>query len=203
MVQRAVRFAFIRDRFVLCPWPMTSKLTKTLFPEVFQTENSAVLHPEREAKRLGGATPPARAMRAISAHATAALRRLHALAAKRGRDSAESGGLAIGRLFSILRAFGSDLVLSSEKSYRATILGARHGLGVFMLLEQAALVEGDRELADFCAEWIAERSKLVEGAERELAWFAQNPDVAMTRAHSKRALERVLEHNPEWRAPAT
>lgn len=178
-----------------------SPLVTVLLPEVFQTEESALLHPQREANRLAG-TPPAASMLAVSAHAKEALVNLRRLAEARGHEAAE-GGTTIGKIFSVLRDFGTDLFLSSEKSYRATILGIRHGLGVFMFLEDAAIASGDQELADYCAEWLAKRTKLTEAVEHDLAWFADHPDVALTRAHSKNALRRVLGQTPSWQTPST
>lgn len=156
-----------------------TKLVRLLLPEAFQTEESARVHPAREAKRLGK-VPPSEPMLAIARHARRSLDELGRLAVARGRAGSRSGTW-IGRLFSIVRDLTTDLVMSSEKSYRGTILGLHHGLGVFNLLEDAAIVSGDQELADFCARLIAERAKLVADAERELAWFAQNPELALTR----------------------
>lgn len=162
--------------------PLSSSvvLVATLLPEAFQTEQSAASHCAREAERLGDASP-SHAMLAIAEHATRTLRELTKLVELRGYGE-PTGAAGIGRLFSNLRNFGTDLVLSSEKSYRATLLGLHHGIDTVMLLEDAAIANGDQGLADLCSKWLSERTSLVAEAERDLAWFAQNPELAMSRA---------------------
>lgn len=159
----------------------TSRLIKNLLPEACQTEQSAKTHCASEANRLGGA-PPAAPMRDTSVHAARMLRELETLARARGVNAGRGAGRAIGRLFSAMRKISSDLVGSAEKSYRATILGMQHGRGLFLLLEDAAIASGDQELADFCGRWLTERDPIVARAEQELSWFADHPEVALTRA---------------------
>lgn len=161
------------------PTPIT-KLIVVLFPEAFQTEESAVRHCSREAERLGKVSPGI-AMRDIAEHARRILPRLRELAQTRGVELAEAGS-GIARTFSMARAMATDIALSQEKSYRGTLLGIHHGIGTFLLLEDAAVASGDQVLADFCAAWLAERARLAADVERELAWFAQNPDTALSRA---------------------
>jgi hypothetical protein len=155
-------------------------LIHALFPEAFQSEDSANVHPAREARRLGSVAPSA-PMLAVSAHARASLTQLDRLARARGYAGRRTGRV-LGRAFSAVRDLTTDLMMSAEKSYRGTILGLHHGMGVFLLLEDAAIADGDQELADFCARWIETRSKLIADAERELAWFAQHPRAATVRA---------------------
>jgi len=156
-------------------------LIQTLWPEIFQTEESARTHPAREARRLGS-TPPAAAMLAVSRHAQASFVELRRLAQARGHGNATSGS-AIGRLFSSVRTFGSDLLLSREKSYRATLLGVHHTIGAIALLEDAAIAADDQQLADFCGKLLDERRSLAVAAEEELGWFAEHPDLAQGRAY--------------------
>ncbi len=161
--------------------PVTaSTLIANLFPEAFQTEESALTHAGREAERLG-ATPPGRSMRELSEHARRVMPELLRLAEARGHRPARRGKM-LGRMFSNVRTLGADLLISTEKSYRGTILGAHHGVGTFLLLEDVAIASGDQELADFCAAWLSERKKLVEDAEGDLAWFAAHPEIATSRA---------------------
>ncbi|MDB4934664.1 MAG: hypothetical protein JWP87_1636 [Labilithrix sp.] len=155
-------------------------LTTILLPEALQAEESAASHAGREAGRLGNA-PPGLSMRAVAEHARSTRAALPALARARGVD-AGNGATRIGRLFSDVREIGTDWMLSSEKSYRSTLLGMHHGVGVFLLLEDAAIATGDQALEDVCALWLAERSRLVGDVERDLAWFAANPVQAMRRA---------------------
>lgn len=185
-------------------------LVTTLLPELFQTEQSAILHPTREAKRLGDC-PPATAMRAVARHAREALPRFRALAEARG-DAVTEAGTALGRLFSAVREFGVDLLLSSEKSYRGTLLGIHHGVGLVRLLGHAAGAEGDAELEATCHAWLTERAALVDAVERELAWFAKEPAVATSRARTprgRRARSQRDRHapskqsEPAWQTPST
>ncbi len=157
-----------------------STLITHLLPEAFQTEESAVLHAAREADRLG-ATPPGRAMREIAEHARRVMPELERLAEARGHRPARRV-TTLGRMFSNVRTLGADLMLSIEKSYRGTLLGAHHGIGTVLFLEDVAIASGDQELADFCGAWLSERKKLVEDAEGDLAWFAAHPEVALSRA---------------------
>jgi hypothetical protein len=170
-----------------------SPLVAILLPELFQAEESARVHPKREANGLGPC-PPATAMLAVSDHAAAALPRFRAIAEARGHRAAE-GGAVVGRVFSALRTLGSDLFLSREKSYRATVLGVRHGIGVVAFLEDAAIASGDQELADACADWLATRGPLADALEHELAWFAEHPDLAMA-APQPAIVRRVRELVP-------
>ena len=159
--------------------PTASALIQHILPEAFQTEESAIVHGSREAERLG-ATPPGRAMREISEHARRVQPELQRLAAARGHKAARRATM-LGRVFSNVRTFGTDLLVSTEKSYRGTLHGVHHGIGTFLFLEDAAIASGDQELADFCAGWLSERKRLVEDAERDLAWFADHPALAMAR----------------------
>ena len=157
-----------------------SSLVAVLFPEAFQAEESAVSHCSREAERLGD-VPPGLAIRATAEHAKLTLPRLRELAVARGLRAAPAG-MAIGRLFSNVRDFGTDVVLSQEKSYRGTLLGVHHCVDTFLLLEDAAIAAADQALADFCHAWIAERTRLGAEVERDLEWFAANPNAALKRA---------------------
>ena len=157
-------------------------LVATLLPEAFQTEESAASHCKREAERLVGVAP-SHPMLALSEHAKRTLVELQKLVELRGYGE-PTGARGVGRLLSDIRELTTDLVLSSEKSYRGTLLGLHHGIDTFMLLKDAAVECGDEGLAHLCRNWLTERTALVAEAERELAWFAANPEIAMKRAKS-------------------
>lgn len=161
------------------------KLTR----ELAQSERSAFLHTRREARRLGD-TPPARALRAVGAHAAASRRRFDALV-----ESQPIGamlGRRFGELFSILRNLVFDRILDVERSYRGTLLGFHHGIGVARLLRDVAERLDERDMVAFCDAWLEERRALVENAERELRWFADLPRRAI---HS--GLHAAFEGAPE------
>lgn len=151
-----------------------------LVHELFQTEESAREHPQIEADRLGE-VPPALVMREVSSHATRALMELPPLM-RRHHLVVSRGGKAVGAALSRIRDSFADLLLSREKSYRATLLGMRHGVDLVEMISTLARVEGELELAAWCERWIAERRPLVEAAARELAWFAEHPERAIEAA---------------------
>jgi hypothetical protein len=155
-------------------------LLESLARELFQTETSATSHCGREAKRLGS-VPPAFAMQAVAEHAETVLRELPAVAEAHGVP-VSGAGVAVGQLFSELRDKVFDKLIRSERSYRGTLLGMRHGVDLVQLLERAAQAAGDLGLAHFCQNWLQQREPLVQRAEQELTWFAEHPEEAMKRA---------------------
>jgi hypothetical protein len=88
-------------------------------------------------------------------------------------------GRLVGEVFSGLRHFLFDRMLSTERSYRATLLGLQHGLDVARLLRDVARREEKIRLFRFCDDLIAEREVLLREAERALHWFAEHPEAAM------------------------
>jgi hypothetical protein len=154
----------------------------TLMRELFQTERSAKEHPIVEAERLGD-VPPARAMRAVSAHAESVLADLPRLARTHGLPESH-GGEAVGKAFSIMRDAFADLLLSVERSYRGTLLGMRHGIDVVETIRLVAQDEEEEELATWCSRWLEHRRPLVDAVAEELGWFAANPECATAPAKS-------------------
>jgi hypothetical protein len=106
------------------------------------------------------------------------LRALPALV-ERERLPVSRGGRLTGALFSELRDKMFDVVTHCERSYRGTLLGARHGLDVVRMLRAVAEQTGRTSLFDFCESWLTTRVVLVERLEEELAWFAQHPADAL------------------------
>jgi hypothetical protein len=154
-----------------------------LFVEFFQTEESALEHPRIEGERLGE-SPPARAMRAVSAHAARVRPELRRLAAAEGL-STRSFGKWIGEAFSIARRLAVDRTLDREKSYRSTLLGMYHGVDLVRLLRAAARAQGRQRVASFCEEWLGERAPLIEAASLQLDWFGEHPRIAVQRSTSR------------------
>lgn len=158
--------------------------------ELFQTEQSACDHPVVEARRLGD-VPPAWVLRAVAEHATEALAELKPLVARPDRPN---GGIGrtLGHAFSAIRDHLADVLLSSEKSYRATLLGMRHGVDLTELVRSLAATTGDDDLVAWCDAWLARRRPLVEAAAGELAWFAAHPLAATAAAKRHNPLARGL-----------
>lgn len=165
------------------------RLLETLFHELFQTETSAKWHPQREARRLGE-VPPARALRAVSEHATVVLQELPELARK--YDLPVSGlGKTAGFLLSTMRQWVLDRLIEPERSYRGTLGGMRHGVDLVELISQVAQAQNRRELAQWCARWLSERRPLVEAVAAELAWFAQSPESAVGKHGTRGPLHKL------------
>jgi hypothetical protein len=162
------------------------KLCFKLCRELAQSEQSASVHPRREAKRLGD-TPPAHALLAIASHADELRPRFEALMAKRQPNGIKIGR-AFGRAFSAIRQAIAARVIDAERSYRGTLLGLHHGIGVTRLLREVALRAHDTHLVKFCDELLVERGGLIEGVEQALAWFAEQPGQAI-RSGARLALE--------------
>jgi len=169
----------------------SSRLFKRLGHELFQTETSAALHCRREADRLGAA-PPAQALRAVANHAQDVLRELPALSALTSVPESNAGSM-VGRIFSELRDKLADRIIDSERSYRGTLLGARHGIDLVRLILFAAEQHGDATLKAFCATWLERRAELVEGVADELQWFARNPEAATALSGTSRARRAAAE----------
>lgn len=153
------------------------KLYNKLCRELAQSERSAIVHTRREARRLGD-TPPARALRALGAHAVATQPRFHELVELRQRTGTMLGR-RFGELFSTLRHYLFDRLIDVERSYRGTLLGFHHGLAVARLLREVAERLDEQAVVAFFNQWIPERAALLEAAERELSWFADAPRKAI------------------------
>jgi hypothetical protein len=161
------------------PEPLAN-LLKSLSREFFQTESSAVLHCTREADRLGS-SPAAEPLRAIARHAQTALKSFAPLA-KAHDLPVSGGGLMVGALFSELRDRFFDKTIRSERSYRGTMLGVKHGLDLVRLLSATADAAGYLDLVAFCHSWLQQREPSIHSAEETLTWFALHPEDAMRMA---------------------
>jgi len=165
------------------------ELLKSLFRELFQSERSAMKHPRREAERLGGG-PPAQALTAVSDHARSMFAGLCAVA-RATEVPVSRAGMAIGSLLSIARHAVLDRAVEAERSYRATLLGMRHGVDLVKLIRKVADASGRVELAGFCTRWLEEREPLVDRVESAMGWFAEHPKRA---AEMSRFLRRRRRH---------
>ncbi|HET8935196.1 MAG TPA: Rieske 2Fe-2S domain-containing protein [Polyangiales bacterium] len=160
--------------------PMEQDLIRQLSHELWQTELSASQHCRREAERLGD-LPPARALLAAAEHADSVLAVLPELG--KGRPFANGGiGLALGKVFTEVRDTIADKLLTSERSYRGTLLGLRHGVDLVQSLRLAAARARDAQLTTFLESWQHRRVPLVEEVANQLGWFADHPDRALKQA---------------------
>jgi hypothetical protein len=143
--------------------------------EVLQSEHDAHVHGFREAHRQDG--PPARILTTIAYHARRTEPELRRLVAAR-QPVAAVVALAVAQTLSSVRYFAADRLLARERTYRATLLGLRHGLDAAYLLRAAADRAQRSEVCDFCDRLIAERRPLLESAVEVVTWFADHPDRA-------------------------
>jgi hypothetical protein len=155
----------------------TQRLLRNLTRELFQTETSAAWHCRREAERLTGA-PAAETLRAIAEHADQVLSALPDLAEREDLPVSKLGS-AVGVFFSQTRDKVLDRMIQAERSYRGTLLGARHGVDLVRMIRHVAEQSEHARLKNFCDEWLTTRPKLVERLEENLAWFAERPERAM------------------------
>jgi hypothetical protein len=151
-------------------------LLNNLLREVYQTETSAVQHCKREAERLGSSSPAA-AMVAISEHASRAMPRLVELCQRENLPVSAAGGLA-GRLFSQVRDKLADRIVQSERSYRLTLVGIRHGIDLMRMVRSAAESADRSALSEFCSVWLDTRVVLTQHVEDEMRWFVRHPELA-------------------------
>jgi hypothetical protein len=116
-------------------------------------------------------------MLAVVEHATRVVRALPELASAEGLPPSRGGSLA-GQLFSGVRDKLTDPWLRSERSYRGTLLGMRHGVDVVSALQHSARRLGYTQVVTFCDAWLRTRKQLVEDVEQQLEWFAEQPEQA-------------------------
>jgi hypothetical protein len=153
------------------------RLREKLCRELAQSELDATRHTSREARRLGD-VPPAHALRSIAEHADQLRPRFEALV-KPDQPVGVALGRGVGEVFSALRHFVFDRMIDTERSFRGTLLGLRHGIDLTRLLREVALRQADAALLQYCDQFLVERASLLEHAEQRLAWFAEHPEIAL------------------------
>jgi hypothetical protein len=148
-----------------------------LLRELFQCEHDVATHPAREARRFGD-TPPGIALRAIANHGAVALGQL-SLISRHGTEARAKLGHLVGEVVSLTRYLFVDRLIDAERSYRATLLGLKHGIDVIRMLREVAERDGDLALSLWCEDTLIERESLVHEAEMAMAWFAEEPRMAL------------------------
>ena len=158
------------------------RLLRTLMGELFQAERSAEAHCQREARRYAKDIS-ATALWGICRQARGTIARLDELAEARGFEVARRGTM-LGSLYSSIREAIADRFLSAERSWRATLLGLRHGVDVVVSLRLVADALDDAVLVNFCDELLRQRTPLVKEVENTLWWFAEHPARAVAAARA-------------------
>jgi hypothetical protein len=162
-----------------------TRLRDKLCRELAQAERDARLHPRREARRLGEGAA-AEALFAIADHADGIEPVLMKVLGQR-----QSVGIkvahAVASVFSGVRHLFLDRVIGRDRSYRATLLGLKHGVDVARLLREVATLSQEVALIKFCDLFLVERLCLLEDAEQAFLWFAENPEIALGHGARHRA----------------
>jgi hypothetical protein len=150
------------------PQSERQRLLEKLLRELARSEQQAIEHAPREARRIGE-TPPVGVLRDVAVHALSMRPRFahvldgHNLPAARGGITAT---------LSNLRDIVVDRIHDAERAYRAALLDLRHGLDVVRVLREVARLEGLFALIRWCDDWLAARRTLVARVEAQLGWFA-------------------------------
>ena len=145
------------------------RLLEKLLRELVRSEDHAIEHAPREAKRIGE-TPPVDALRDVAVHAHSMRPRFqqvlegHALTASRGGITAT---------LSTLRHLVTDRLHDAERAYRGALLDLRHGLDVVRVMREVARLEELFALIRWCDDWLIARRTLVTRVEAQLNWFAE------------------------------
>jgi hypothetical protein len=162
-------------------------LLDKLCRELAQAEHDAFLHCARQARQLG-ACPPAHALRAISEHAETTWPS-YVQATGRRRVGTRIGKL-VAKTLSATRHLAVDRVIDAQRSYRATLIGLKHGLDCARLLAEVAIRDDEPELVRWLGEMLPRRRELVASAEDAMEWFAEWPEVAVHVAARRRTAAR-------------
>lgn len=158
------------------------RLREKLCRELAQSEHDAIIHCCGEASRYG-AQAPGQVLRVIADHAREIRPRLDYLWATQRLGLRL--GRVVGEVFSAVRHFAVDWMIDAERSYRATLLGLEHGVGVARLLREVFVHQQDYAALRVCDELIEGRTRLLARAADRLRWFAEHPDVALRSSRGK------------------
>lgn len=148
------------------------RLLDKLLRELVRSEEQAVEHAEREAKKLGDA-PPVMALREVGAHAESMRPRMWHVFEAHELEISRTG---ISATLTALRQRVADRVHDAERAYRGALLDLRHGIDVVRVLRDVARLEELFAVIRWCDDWLAARRTLVARVEAQLAWFAQQPN---------------------------
>jgi hypothetical protein len=150
------------------------RLLEKLLRELVRSEEQAIEHAPREAKRIGE-TPPVDALRDVAIHALKMRPRFQLTL--EGHDIAACRG-GISATLSTLRHLVTDRIHDAERAYRAALLDLRHGVDVVRVLREVARLEELFALIRWSDDWLAARRTLVARVEAQLGWFAEQAFLA-------------------------
>lgn len=166
------------------------RLLDKLLRETARAELQAIEHAARESKRLGP-VPPVMALAATADHATEMQARLVMMLEAHAIDL-QFQRSGIGSTLSSLRHLVVDRMIHAERAYRTILLDLRHGIELVKLLRESTRQRLVFGLIRWCDDWLGARRTLVARVEAQLAWFAQQEQLADLPA-SARDLEEPLD----------
>ncbi len=149
------------------------RLLDKLLRELVRSEQQAIDHAPREARRLGE-VPPVQALRDVADHAMSLRPRFDQLLDGHELTSAQKG---VAATLATLRQLVTDRIQDPERAYRGALLDLRHGLDVVRVLRDVARLEELFALIRWCDDYLAARRTLVARVEAQLAWFAEQPSL--------------------------
>jgi hypothetical protein len=151
------------------------RLLDRLLIEVDRAERGIAICAEAEGDEVGE-VEPGDALRAIAAHARASARLIAPLLPPR---PAARTAVALAALARALRRLVVIRVLDGERAYRAVLADVHRQLDVVHLIRAIAHREALAGVVGWCDAWLALRTPMLARAGRALAWFADDPVLAL------------------------
>ena len=151
------------------------RLLDRLLVEVDRAERWTALCAENEGDAVGEVTP-GDALRAIAAHARTSPRSLAPLMPPRRPARTVE---VLTSLVRSLRRLILIRVLDGERAYRAVLADLHREIDLVHLIHGVAAREELAGVSAWCDAWLALRAPLVARAELALAWFVDDPHLAL------------------------
>lgn len=159
---------------VLLPRRVLDKLIR----EIARSEQQAIEHAAREARRIGDA-PPVLALHEVGAHAIELRSRLEYVVV----------GHELGWPRRTPRAPHRLAVLDPERAFRGALLDLRHGVVLVERLRELARLTELFGIHRWCDDWLSARRTLVARTAAHLAWYVEGIDDP--------AFSSVATHDPD------
>ncbi|HTJ45162.1 MAG TPA: hypothetical protein VL463_23815 [Kofleriaceae bacterium] len=151
------------------------RLLDRLLLEVDRAERWIALAAEREGD-VAGEHEPGDALRAIASHARASARLLAPLLPPRAPART---AVALAAALGALRRLVLLRVFDGERAYRAMLGDLHRELDLVHLLHAVAAREDLPGVTAWCDAWLTLRAPMLARAELALAWFADDPRLAL------------------------